>query len=138
MNGPTGYITIRVRMTANSIILQSGGTSYEVFSGSVFVLPKEVKRMYGEWNPQIGCYVTLTSYGEVLHVQDNILPSQLNLQIKYTGPSVRRFITLLEKIMMKYYKGNGILRLPFYDREAKRVAIALARMASLQPISDIV
>jgi hypothetical protein len=140
MNGPTsrsGYITIRVKIQQH-VILWSGGTTYEIGHNAIYILPKELKNIYGQWNPQIGQYVVLTRHGEVIHVPDNILPSNLDFSIKYTGKSVERFRSLLYKVLMRYYKGQPVVKLPLYDKDAYRLALCLARMANLETFSDVV
>jgi hypothetical protein len=120
------------------VILWSGGTTYEIGHNAIYVLPKYEKEVYGQWNPQIGQYVVLLKYGEVIHVPDNMLPSNLNFSIKYTGKSAERFISLLRKVMAKYYRGGGVMKLPLSDKDAFRLAVCLARMANLETISDVV
>jgi len=144
MNGPTRnlarpkYINLVVRILSNgNIILKSGGTTYEVSSDSVFVLPKSVKELYGEWNPAEKVYVTLTSYGEVLHLSDDVAPSELPFTIKYGGEGAKKFTSLLRKVLMKYYRGQSIVKLPFSDRDVFKLAVMLTRMSQLQSISDI-
>jgi hypothetical protein len=143
MTGPTrnGFqsnrITIRIEIRNGRLILHSGGSTYEITDSGIYIIPKWYKETFGMWNGQIGQYVVVTSSGEVLHVSDTAIPTEMNVRIKYAGVSARRFVGLLNKILARYYRG-GVMKLPLYDREVKRVAIALARMASLQPISDIV
>jgi hypothetical protein len=123
---------------AQNIILWSGGTTYEISSSTVYVLPKIMKENYGQWNPQIGQYVILTRHGEVVHVPDNMMPSNLGIIVKYTGESVKRFIELAQRILMKYYRGGGVMKLPLSDKNAFRFAVCLARMSQLQGISDVI
>ena len=134
----TKYVTIRVKLLPNGgIAIWSGGSTYEVVGDAVYVLPKMLKEMGAQWNASVKAYVVI-SHGNVLHVQDTILPSQLNLHIKYSGASAKRFISLLYKVLMRYHKGQPVVKLPLYDKDAYRLAVCFAKMSQLQDISDVV
>jgi hypothetical protein len=137
----TKYINVVVRMSKSSIVIKSGGTTFEIPLSrrpEVYILPRELKEAYGWWNAQIGQYVTLTKNGEVIHVPDNMLPSNTSLIIKYVGESAERFISLLRKVMARYYRGGKVMKLPLSDKDAFRLAVCLARMSNLETISDVV
>lgn len=125
----------------DKILIHSGGSTYEIptpFSKPiVFVLPKMVKELHGQWDAKAKAYVILTPYGSVLYAADNAIPSQLPLSIKYCGKSLKKFYGLLSYILRKYYRGESVLKLPMADRYVYRFAIMLSRMAELQPIDDV-
>ena len=146
MNGPTSrmgskYINIVVRMTKNTVVIKSGGATFEIpipFSKPVvYVLPKALKEVHGQWDNKTKAYVTLTSYGEVLLLNDDISPTQLNLTIKYSGEGARKFYDLLQYILKRYYNGKPLVKIPMHDKYAVKFAVFLARMSELQPLSDL-
>jgi hypothetical protein len=128
-------------MTANSIILQSGGSTFEIptpFNKPVvFVTPKAYKEVFAGWDKNVKMYVVVTMNGEVLHIPDNAIPSQLPLSIKYCGKSVKKFYDLLAYVLKRYYRGGPILKIPVTDKYAYKFAIYLTRMSELQPIDDL-
>jgi hypothetical protein len=132
------YINVTVEITNNGcVLLRSGGTTYEVVNDVVYVLPSWVKEAYGQWDGATKKYVTVI-HGEVLLLDDTARPSELPMTIKYKGEAVKRFILLLQKVLMMYHRGGKVLRLPLADRNVFKLAIALARMAELQDISNVV
>jgi hypothetical protein len=135
-------ITIRVSLLQDKILIHSGGSTYEIptpFSKSkpiVYILPKNIKEIYGSWNSNVKAYVILVR-GNVIHVPDTMVPSSLPLVIKYSGKSVRKFYDLLSYVLKRYYRGGPILKIPVTDKYAYKFAIYLARMSELQPIDDL-
>jgi hypothetical protein len=135
------YISLVVRVLPNSILLKSGGTTFQIrygAKGEVLVTPKSYKEVYGTWNESARKYVVLTSYGEVVHASDDVLPSELPIVVRYKGSATMRFIELTQRVLMKYYRGQSVLRLPLSDKNVYRLAVCLMRMSSLQSISDVV
>ena len=120
------------------MVLKSGGTTYQIQDNEVLVTPKWYKEAFGAWNPAIGAYVVLTTYGEVLHVNDDILPSELPITVRYTGESAKKFVRMARDVLARYYRGGNVLRLPLSDRLVWKFAVCLARMSQLQSIEDVV
>ncbi len=149
MNGPTSrmgsrvqtkYINLIIRVESNGIVIKSGGATFEIpipFKKEVYVLPKDAKNAFGSWDPTTKKYVMVTSYGEVLLLDDDILPTQLNLTIKYSGEGARKFYDLLQYILKRYYNGKPLVKIPMHDKYAVKFAVFLARMSELQPLSDL-
>ncbi len=142
-----GYITIRVRMDRNKIVIWSGGTTFEIplLENSIYVMPRFIKEAEGQWDKTTGKYIVLSRIitlqrkvivNPVL-LDDSIAPTNYNLMVRYSGKAVKRFIELLFKVFARYYKGQNVLRLPMSDRNVFRLALALARMSELQSISDV-
>jgi len=126
------------------LILYSGGTSYEVKGKEVFVLPREIKMQYAEWNSELGKYITLSriytakeTIIEPVLFDEFLPPSESPLSIRYSGNSAEKFLRTLRDILAKYHQGKNILRLPMHDRLVLRFAIMLARMAELSDISNV-
>jgi len=125
-------------------VLYSGGSSYEITGGRVYVIPKELKTQYAEWDEKQRAYIVLskihTNEGvitEPMMIDEFLDPSDSPLVTVYSGESAKRFIKLAVSIISRYYRG-GIMSLPLSNRDCYRFAVALSRMASLEPIADIV
>jgi hypothetical protein len=141
MNSPTRrpkYINLIVRVMGNEVVLKSGGTTYQIQGDEVLVIPKWYKEAFGAWNPAVGAYVTVTTYGEVLHVSDDILPSELPITVRYTGESAKKFVRIARDVLARYYRGGNVLRLPLSNKLVWKFAVCLTRMSLLQSIKDIV
>ncbi|MDT7969497.1 MAG: hypothetical protein RQ842_02950 [Vulcanisaeta sp.] len=128
-------IIIRVESNGNGIVIKSGGSTYQVIGNDVLIIPRAYKELYGMWNSKIKKYVVMTSYGDVLHVSDDVLPSELPLVFKYKNAT--KFIQVLMDILKMYYRGQPVLQLNTSDRRVMKLAIYLARMSQLQSIADV-
>jgi hypothetical protein len=133
--GTTKHFNIQVEIRGGSIILRSKGTTYEVPLSKrpvVYVLPYFAKE--GQWT---GSEYAVLEGSRVIFVKDVMVPSQLNITVKYAGTSAAKFIDALRYVVSRYYKGGNIMRLPTTDKKAFRFAIMLARLSELQDISDL-
>jgi hypothetical protein len=141
MTGPTSsrvkYINIVVKPMIEGLLIKSGGTTFLIQDEEVLVVPKWYKEVFGAWDEKTKMYVSLTSYGEVVLTPDDVNPARMNLIIRYKGESVKKFIALIQKVLMKYYRGEKVTRLPLSDRDVYKTAICMIRMENLQSISDL-
>ena len=145
MNGPTRgenprYINITVTLDNGRIIIRSKGTVYEVYDKpkpTVYVLPKELIEQDCAWDDALKKYVVLTDSGHVIYRNSTLLPSQLDITIRYSGKNVEKFIQVLRDVLTRYYKPQPVLRLPWGDKQVRKLAVFLARMGMLQDISDL-
>ena len=140
---PTGqdrYINITVTLDNGRIIIKSKGTVYEVYEKpkpAVYVLPKELIEQDCAWDDALKKYVVLTDSGHVIYRNSTLLPSQLDITIRYSGKNVEKFVQVLRDVLARYYKSQPVLRLPWGDKQVRKLAVFLARMGMLQDISDL-
>jgi hypothetical protein len=138
--GQDRYINITVTLDNGRIIIKSKGTVYEVYEKpkpAVYVLPKELIEQDCAWDDALKKYVVLTDSGHVIYRNSTLLPSQLDITIRYSGKNVEKFIQVLRDVLARYYKPQPVLRLPWRDKQVRKLAVFLARMGMLQDISDL-
>jgi hypothetical protein len=138
----TKYINVTVKMSGDAIIIKSGGSVFKIPLGkekTIYVLPRDVIEQYGTWDNVLKKYIVLSRVGDLttpVMVEDT---SEYNkLTIKYSGTSVVKAIETISRVLSKYYRGQRVLKLPLSDRNVLKMGIILARMANLQPISDVI
>lgn len=129
-------------MSGDAIIIKSGGSVFKIPLGkekTIYVLPRDVIEQYGTWDNVLKKYIVLSRVGDLttpVMVEDT---SEYNkLTIKYSGTSVVKAIETISRVLSKYYRGQRVLKLPLSDRNVLKMGIILARMANLQPISDVI